>query len=78
MGLLSRLLTAPVSLPVSGALWVAAKVAECAETELTDPATIRQALDALERDLLAGRITEDAFEEAEADLLARLARGRHD
>jgi hypothetical protein len=78
MGLLTRLLTAPVSLPVSGALWVAAKVSECAERELTDPATIRAALDALEQDLLAGRITEDDFELAEADLLARLARGRRD
>ena len=77
MGLLSRLLTAPVSLPVSGALWVAAKVAECAEAELTDPATIRAALGSLEQDLIAGRITEEAFELAEADLLARLSRGRH-
>ncbi|MCU0906393.1 MAG: gas vesicle protein GvpG [Rhodobacteraceae bacterium] len=78
MGLLTRLLTAPVSLPVSGALWVAAKVSECAESELTDPATIRAALSALEEDLLAGRITEDDFELAEAELLARLARGRRD
>jgi hypothetical protein len=77
MGLLSRLLTAPVSLPVSGALWVAAKVVECAEAELTDPATIRAALEALERDLLAGKISEDAFEAAEAELLARLTRGRN-
>lgn len=76
MGLLSRLLTAPVSLPVSGALWVAAKIGECAESELTDPATIRRALDSLEQDLLSSRITEDEFEAAEADLLDRLTRGR--
>ena len=78
MGLLTRLLTAPVGLPVSGALWIAHKVTECAEPELTNPATIRGALDALEQDLLAGRITEDDFEQAEAVLLARLSRGRRD
>lgn len=72
MGLLTSLLTLPVSGPVRSALWIAAKVHEAADAELRNPAAIRQALASLEADLEAGRIDEDAFEEAEAVLLDRL------
>ncbi len=72
MGLLRKLLTAPVSAPFGGALWVVGKVAEAAETEFRDPVRIRRALEELEADLDAGRIDEATYEEAEEILLARL------
>ena len=64
MGLLSTLLTLPVSGPVKGALWTVGKVVEAAEAEFYDPAAIRRELAALERRLEAGEIDEDAFEAA--------------
>jgi hypothetical protein len=73
MGILRTLLTFPVSAPAGGALWVARQIHAAAEREISDPAAIRRALRALEEDLEAGRITEDAFEEAEEILLGRLA-----
>jgi hypothetical protein len=76
MGLLRTLLTFPASAPVSGALWVAQKIHEAADAELRDPAAIKRALAALEAELDAGRITEAAFEEAEAALLERLEEAR--
>ena len=75
MGLLTTLLTLPVAGPMKGALWVAQKIHEQATAELNDPAAIREALAELEADLDAGRIDEDAFEEAEAVLLQRLTAG---
>jgi hypothetical protein len=72
MGLLRGLLTFPVSAPVGGALWVAGQIHDAAARELTDPAAIRRALADLERELDAGRIDEDAFEDAEELLLRRL------
>ena len=76
MGLLTTLLTLPVAGPIGGALWLARKVGEAAEQELTDPAAIKRALADLERQLDAGEIDIDAFEEAEEILLDRLERGR--
>lgn len=72
MGLLRNLLTLPISGPVNGTLWVAGKVHEAADKELNDPATLRKSLVALERQLLAGVITEDAYDAAENDILERL------
>ncbi len=73
MGILSRLLTLPVSGPIAGALWVAGQVRDAAEAELTDPAAIRRRLAALEAALEAGEIDEESFEAEEAVLIARLA-----
>ncbi len=72
MGLLSRLITLPVSSPLVGALWIARRVHEAAESEFRDPAAIRAALRGLERRLEDGEIDEETFEEAEAILLERL------
>jgi hypothetical protein len=72
MGLLTRLLALPVAGPLDGAMWVARQIHDAAERELHDPAAIRRSLRALEEELEAGRIDEEAFEEAEAILLARL------
>lgn len=72
MGLLSKLLLSPIKGPMDGALWVARKVAETAEAELNDPATLRKQLAFLEQELLNGRISEEDYEAAEEDILMRL------
>ena len=72
MGLLRSVLTFPVAAPIKGSLWVARKVHEAADTELNSPAALKRQLAALEAELLAGRITEDEYDEVEADLLTRL------
>lgn len=76
MGLLRKLLLAPVDLPITGALWIIEKIAETAEGELTDPGTVRRMLRGLEQQLEAGEITEEEYELAEEILLDRLKRGQ--
>ena len=77
MGLLRKLLTAPVTAPLGGALWVIGKVAEAAQGEFHDPVRIRRALEDLEAELEAGRIDEATYEAAEEILLERLQGGGH-
>ncbi|ETX15866.1 gas vesicle protein [Roseivivax halodurans JCM 10272] len=72
MGLVSKLLTLPVTGPAAGAFWVARKLAETAEAQRNDPATLRAALGEAERRLLAGEIDEEAYDALESDLLERL------
>lgn len=72
MGLLTSLLTFPVSAPLKSAWWVAEKLHEKATAELNDPATIKAAIADLEKRMLAGEISEDDYEEAELELLTRL------
>lgn len=72
MGLLTGLLTLPVSGPLRGALWVVRQVHEAAEAEHRDPAAIRRALAELERQLERGEIDEPTYDDAEAELIARL------
>jgi cytochrome c-type biogenesis protein CcmH/NrfG len=74
MGILRSLLTLPVTGPLQGALWVAGRIHEAADRELSDPVAIRRALRELEIDLEAGRLDEETFEAAEAVLLERLTR----
>ena len=76
MGLLRTLLTAPVSAPMSGALWATSKVAEAAEAYFYDPAHIRRQLDELERAVEAGEIDEATYDAAEEVLMARLHTAR--
>jgi cytochrome c-type biogenesis protein CcmH/NrfG len=72
MGLLRSLLLAPVTLPVSGLTFVLREIRDAADAELTDPQVIRGELLELQRRLDAGLISEDTYEAAEAELLARL------
>jgi hypothetical protein len=72
MGLLTGLLFAPVALPVRGLNWVFREVQETVDRELNDPDIIRRELLELQRRLDAGLIDEAAYDEAEAELLARL------
>ena len=72
MGLLSSLILLPVKGPMDGAVWVANKVNESVQQEWNNPASIRKALVSLEKQLLAGEISEDAYDAAETELLLRL------
>lgn len=76
MGLLSKLLLLPIKGPFDGALWVTQKVAEAAEQELNDPASLRKRLKLLEAELVAGRITDDEYDAAEEEILQRLKGAR--
>jgi cytochrome c-type biogenesis protein CcmH/NrfG len=72
MGLVTGLLLAPVALPVRGLNWVFREVQETVDRELNDPDIIRRELLELQRRLDAGLIDEAAYDQAEAELLARL------
>lgn len=68
MGLLSGLLTLPLA-PVRGVGWVARQVTTAAERQYYDTSQVRAELARLERDLLAGRISEEEFDQREDELL---------
>lgn len=72
MGLISTLLFLPVKGPSSGVLWVASKLAEQAETQRNNPAVLREALAEAEQRLLAGELSEEAYDVIEDDILLRL------
>lgn len=71
MGLIGQIVTLPLA-PVRGTHWVVRQLLENAEREYYDPAPVRAALAELERDLLAGRITEEDFDHREDELLDEL------
>jgi len=71
VGVVSGLFTLPLA-PVRGVVWVVERVKDAAEEEYYDPGPVEQELAALERELLAGRIDEETFEEREEELLDRL------
>jgi hypothetical protein len=70
MGLL-KLLTFPVSVPVSGGRWVLQTLLDAAERRYYDPATIQEQLAQIERQHRAGEIDDAAFDALEEDLLQR-------
>jgi hypothetical protein len=72
MGLLKNLLLAPVMLPASGLKFVLAEIRDTADRELNDPQVIRREMLELQQRLDVGLISEDAYDSAEAELLARL------
>lgn len=72
MKFLVDLLTAPVTMPLKGLVWVAEKVAEHAEDQLYDENRIRGQLMELELQLDLGEIDEEGYMEAEEALLDRL------
>lgn len=71
MGLISGLLTLPLA-PLRGVVWLTERVAEQADAELYDEPAIRSRLYELQTAYEAGRIEEEAYEDAEAELLLRL------
>jgi hypothetical protein len=72
MGLLTHVLFAPVSLPVSGVRWVLSQVQTAVEAELTDDSSVREELLELQMELELGEIEEDEHTEREAQLFVRL------
>jgi hypothetical protein len=75
MGLF-KLLTFPVSGPVSGTRWVLQTVLAEAERAYYDPAAIRQQMADLENQHRAGLISEQELDRQEEALLERLMESR--
>lgn len=76
MGLL-KLLTFPVSAPVSGGRWVLQTLLDEAERRHYDTAAIQEELAHAERMHRAGEIDDAAFDEMEESLLQRLIDAQH-
>ena len=72
MGLLMKVLAAPVTGPVNGFTWIAKKLAEKVESEVFDPKKIQKELEDLQMKFDLGQITEDQLEQGETLLLERL------
>ena len=72
MGLLTKVLAAPVSGPIKGFTWIAKKLAEKVESEVFDPKKIQRELEDLQMRYDLGQITEDELEQGETLLLERL------
>lgn len=75
MGLL-KLLTFPVSGPLLGGKWVLQTVLNEAERRYYDEAATRAQMAELERQLLAGEVDDETFEQVEEMLLERLLEAR--
>jgi hypothetical protein len=65
------LLTLPLA-PVRGTVWIAERLLEEAERELSDPAAIEQQLAAAERAHERGELTDDELADIEDELVRRL------
>ena len=72
MGLIRSLLTAPVTGPLKGVVWLAEKLQERAEGEIYNEDAVRVRLMELELKLDMGEITEDQYQAAEDELVAQL------
>ena len=71
MGIFTGLLLLPLA-PLRGTIWIAERLAEYAERELDDDATVRRLLAEAEIDLERGELTEEEFAHIEDELLERL------
>ncbi|NTW00105.1 MAG: gas vesicle protein GvpG [Oscillochloris sp.] len=72
MGILTKLLTLPLTGPIDSTMWIAQKLLERAEDEMYDEGKVRAKLMELEMLLDLGEISEDAYMDAEEELLERL------
>jgi hypothetical protein len=72
MGILTKLLTLPVTGPIDGTMWLAEKLLEQVEAEIYDEGKVRASLMELEQRLDLGEIDEETYLEAEDQLLKRL------
>ena len=64
-----RLLTLPVSAPVSGIMWIGEKILEQATPEINNRENLNQQLLTLQLAFDMGEISEEEFEEKEEELL---------
>jgi hypothetical protein len=76
MGLLTNLLTLPVTGPVRAGWWVLERIVENAEAELYDEGRILAELRALAAAVDEGHLTEEEHAAAETVLLERLVEAR--
>jgi len=72
MGLLSKLLTFPVSGPVAGIKWSLEMVERTAREELTDDTAIKEDMMELQLALESGAIDDATYLEREKELMQRL------
>lgn len=72
MGLLTSILTFPVSGPIAGIKWSLRQVQRVVDEELTDDTPIKQQLMELQLQLEMGEIDDDQYRARESDLMARL------
>ena len=72
MGLLTSLLTFPVSGPVAGIKWSLRQVQRVVDEELTDDTPIKQQIMELQLQLEMGEIDDARYRERESELMARL------
>jgi hypothetical protein len=70
--MLFKLLTMPLTAPLSGVQWIGEKIHEAALAQLNDPTEIKRKLAELEAKLDAGEIAEAEFEALEDELIQRL------
>jgi Gas vesicle protein G len=75
VGFLTGLVTFPLA-PVRGTVWLAEKIAEQAEHELSDESAIRRRLTEVEIQHDMGEIDDEEFAAAESALLDELMRAR--
>lgn len=71
-----KLLSAPFTMPIRGAVWLASEIHDAADREQNDPARLRAELNRLEHALETGEIDEATFEDREEDLIQRLQTAR--
>ena len=76
MGLLVRLLTAPVDGPLRGAMWTLLTIAKQAQAELYDEGSIRRDITELQLRYDLGEIDEDEYDRTEQILIERLRESR--
>ena len=75
MGLFTGLLLLPLA-PLRGTIWIAEKLAEYAEQELSDETSARRLLAEAELAFEAGELSESEYEAIEDEVLERLQRVR--
>jgi hypothetical protein len=71
MGLFTGLLLLPLA-PLRGTVWIAERLAEYAERELSDEAAVRRLLAEADLAFEAGELSEPEYEVIEEELLERL------
>ena len=72
LGLVGKLLGAPISLPAAGMKFIFEQVAELADAELNDESVVHEQLLLLQVRLEEGDVEEDEYVEREAELMRRL------
>ncbi len=75
MGFLTGILLLPLA-PLRGTVWLAERLAEVAERELDDEATVRRLLVEAEMAFDSGELSEEEYEQVEDELLERLELAR--